>query len=64
MRKNVEDNGHALSVKSRPDDAAAILRRSQKGIAARVALNQPQLLTNTERDLLLIAIAQALGILT
>jgi hypothetical protein len=71
MKKLIDDSGAVLSVRAHPDDAVAGVRRlkrelrerfsktgqssDQKGVAA--------LLSDGERDLLLLAIAQKLGIL-
>lgn len=63
MRKDVHDRGDVLAVRARPDDAAARLRRVRKSIHSRIAANQTPLLTNAERDLLLVAVAQSLRIL-
>jgi predicted metal-dependent hydrolase len=63
MRRIVEDKGAVLTVRARPDDAVARLRRQRAAIRERLAKNEQQVLTNAERDLLLVAIAQKLDIL-
>lgn len=63
MRKNVEDRGDVLAIRSRPEDAVARLGRLRRPIQERLAASQPLTLTNAERDLLLVAIAQTLKLL-
>jgi hypothetical protein len=63
MRKNVHDRGDVLVVRSKPEDAIAKVRRMGKVIRQRLAANQPPLQTDAERDIVLIAIAQSLGII-
>lgn len=63
MRKEIHDRGDVIAVRARPEDAVAKARRMRGVILERLAANQQPLLTNTERDLLQIAIAQHLGIL-
>jgi hypothetical protein len=60
MKKLIEDTGSKVSVRARPDDAVARLRRQRGSIRERVT--KAQRLTDDERDLLLVAIAQRLGI--
>ena len=63
MRKIVEDRGGVLTIRTRPDDAVARLRQLRGPIQERLAGGQPLALTNAERDLLLVGIAQTLKLL-
>jgi hypothetical protein len=64
MKKTVTDTGSVVSVRARPEDAGARIRRQRKAINERLKKNQSAgLLSDAERDLLLVAIAQKLGVL-
>jgi hypothetical protein len=61
MKKVLENRGAVVSVRARPGDAVARARRLQASIAERIASDLP--LTDAQRDLLLVAVAQKLGII-
>jgi hypothetical protein len=63
MKKIVEDRGDVLAVRATADDAVARLRQHLPAIRQRLANDQQPNLSNAERDLLLVAIAQSLGLL-
>jgi ribosome recycling factor len=64
MRKTVTDAGGVLKIAASPEDASARVRRMRRSLNERVKKNQSaELLSDAERDLLLLAIAQKLGIL-
>ena len=63
MTKIVIDRGDAVVIRADTADAKARARRLRSVIAERMSSGQQQLLTNAERDLLLIAIAQELMII-
>lgn len=63
MRKEIQDRGDVIAVRAKPEDAVAKARRMRGAIQERLAANQQPLLTNSERDALLVAVAQELGIL-
>jgi hypothetical protein len=58
MKRIVEKKGSKIVVRARPDDCSTQLR----GVAARLMENEHATLTERQRDLLLVAIAQHLGI--
>jgi ribosome recycling factor len=64
MKKDISDTEGVLRVRATPEDAGARVRRLRKSIHDRVKKNQSApLLSDAERDLLLLAVAQKLGIL-
>lgn len=63
MRKTILDRGDVLSVAAKPEDAVARLRRHRASIRERLRQDQQPLLTNAERDIVLVAIAQTLNLL-
>jgi hypothetical protein len=64
MRKQIQDRGDVIAVRAKPEDAVATVRRMRGAIQERLSENQQPLITNAERDILLVAIAQQLGILS
>jgi hypothetical protein len=58
MKRVVEKRGGKIIVRTRPEDMTAKVH----GLAARLAASEQAMLTPRERDLLLVAIAQQLGI--
>jgi len=63
MRKHVEDRGNVIAITAKPEDAVARLRGMRAKSRERLANSQPPLQTNEERDVVLLAIVQQLGIL-
>jgi hypothetical protein len=63
MKKLITDTGTSITVRARPDDAVARIRKLRASLRERIGRTQPTpLLTDAERDLLLLAIAQTLDI--
>lgn len=63
MKKTIEQKNGVVSISAAPDDAAAQLRRRSKSIRQRLASGQPFALSNAERDLIYVALAQRANLL-
>jgi hypothetical protein len=63
MKKKVEQKNGVIAVSAAPDDAAAQLRRRSTSIRQRLASGQPFTLSNAERDLNYVALAQRANLL-
>ena len=64
MKKLVDDSGTVITVRAHPADAVARIRKAGPSMRGRIAkAHAGPLLTEAERDVLLLAIAQKLGIL-
>lgn len=62
MRHRVEDSGTTLSVRGNTADAIVQCQRLSSTIRERLGAGQPPLHSQIERDIVMLAIAQKLGV--